>query len=50
MVDESTNNFVNAMLESAKKKEDVKPQKRVEADPDEVEDILKQIQERLQKQ
>ena len=44
-----TDNFINAMLESAKKKEETKPQKRIEADPDEVEGLLKEIQDKLQK-
>jgi len=48
-MDENTENFVNSMLESAKKKEETKPQKRADVDQEEVEDLLKEIQDKLQK-
>ena len=43
-------NFVKDMLEKAKDKEKTKPQKRADVNPEEVEDILKQIQDDIQKQ
>jgi len=46
---ENTKNFVNAMLDSAKKTEETKAEKGADVDPEEVEDLLKMIQEKLQK-
>lgn len=41
--------FVQDMLEKTKEKKETEAHKRAEADPKEVEDILKNIQEKIQK-
>ena len=49
MVDERTEKFVQDMLKSAESKEKTKPNKMGSLKPEDMKDIMKEIQDKIQK-
>jgi len=49
-MDPDTEKFVKDMLESAEKKEKTKPDKMGDVKPEDIADVMKEIQDKIQKQ
>lgn len=49
MADQQTEKFVQDMLKSAEKKEETKPSKMGDVNPEDMKEVMKEIQDKIQK-